>query len=73
MPVLTAREVLRALAKAGFVEKRVSGSHYLLVHQNDAARAVTVPYHGARDLKPGTLRSIIRQAGLSIEELRALL
>ncbi len=73
LPVLPAREVFRALRKAGFVEKRVSGSHYLLVDPNDPTRAVTVPYHGARDLKPGTLRSIIRQAGLTIDEFRALL
>lgn len=73
LPVLRARDVLRALRKAGFVEKRVSGSHYLLAHPSDPGRAVTVPYHGTRDLKPGTLRSIIRQAGLTVEEFRALL
>ena len=73
LPVLKAREVLRALQKAGFIENRISGSHYLLVHSNDPARAVTVPYHGARDLKPGTLRSIIRQAGFTIDEFRAFL
>jgi predicted RNA binding protein YcfA (HicA-like mRNA interferase family) len=73
LPVLNARDVLRALRKAGFVDKRVSGSHYLLAHRDDPARAVTVPYHGARDLKPGTLRSIIRQAGFSIEDFRKFL
>lgn len=73
LPVLKAREDLRALRKAGFVEKRASGSHYLLVDPNDPARGVTVPYHGAKDLKPGTLRSIIRQAGLTIAEFRNLL
>jgi predicted RNA binding protein YcfA (HicA-like mRNA interferase family) len=73
LPVLTAREVLRALRKEGFAEKRVSGSHYLLAHPDDPVRAVTVPHHGTRDLKPGTLRSIIRQAGLTVEEFRELL
>jgi hypothetical protein len=34
---------------------------------------VTVPVHSGRDLKPGTLRSIIRQAGLSVEEFKELL
>jgi len=36
-------------------------------------RTVTVPVHAARDLKPGTLRSIIRQAGLTTEEFTKLL
>jgi predicted RNA binding protein YcfA (HicA-like mRNA interferase family) len=51
----------------------VIGSHYVLAHTDNAALAVTVPYHGNRDLKPGTLRSIIRQAGLSVDELIDLL
>ena len=73
LPALRARDVLRVLAKAGFVERRVSGSHHILVHRDDAARAVTVPFHGARDLRTGTLRAIIRQAGLTVDEFRDLL
>jgi predicted RNA binding protein YcfA (HicA-like mRNA interferase family) len=61
------------LQRAGFIVDRIAGSHYIMAHSNDARRAVTVPVHGARDLKPGTLRSIIRQAGLTVEELRNLL
>jgi predicted RNA binding protein YcfA (HicA-like mRNA interferase family) len=34
---------------------------------------VTVPLHGSKDLKPGTLRSIIKQAGLSVEQFVDLL
>jgi predicted RNA binding protein YcfA (HicA-like mRNA interferase family) len=34
---------------------------------------VIVPVHGNRDLKPGTIRSIIRQSGLSVSEFRDLL
>ncbi len=44
-----------------------------MVFTGNPARTVTVPVHSSRDLKPGTLRSIIKQAGLSLEELRALL
>jgi predicted RNA binding protein YcfA (HicA-like mRNA interferase family) len=73
LPVVQANDVLRALRRAGFVEKRVSGSHHILAHRDDPARAVTVPVHGARDLKPGTLRAIIRQAGLTVDEFSALL
>jgi predicted RNA binding protein YcfA (HicA-like mRNA interferase family) len=44
-----------------------------LTHPGDPTRTVSVPCHSARDLKPGTLRSIIRQAGLSVDEFAGLL
>ena len=65
--------MLRALHRAGFVVARTSGSHYVLARPDDPARAVTVPFHGRRNVKPGTLRNIIRQAGLTVEEFRDLL
>lgn len=58
-----ARDVIRALQRAGFVVDRVSGSHYILGLPHDPSRAVTVPFHVAKSLKPGTLRNIVRQAG----------
>jgi predicted RNA binding protein YcfA (HicA-like mRNA interferase family) len=45
----------------------------MLVHSSNPRRAVTVPFHGAHSLKPGTLRNIIRQAGLTVDDFRALL
>jgi predicted RNA binding protein YcfA (HicA-like mRNA interferase family) len=73
LPAVNARQVLVALRRAGFVVDRISGSHHMLVHPGDARRTVTVPFHGARSLRLGTLRSIIRQAGLTVEEFRRLL
>lgn len=73
LPAVTARQALAALHRAGYEVKRISGSHYLLMHPAHPERAVTVPFHGTRDLKAGTLRSIIRQAGLTVEAFRALL
>ena len=52
---------------------RVVGSHHVMVFSGDATRTVIVPVHSSPDLKPGTLRSIIRQAGFSLEEFKALL
>ena len=72
LPSLTAREVIRALEKAGFAVTRTSGSHARLVHMADPSRQVTVPMHSG-DLKRGTLRAIIGQAGLSVSEFIALL
>jgi predicted RNA binding protein YcfA (HicA-like mRNA interferase family) len=73
LPVVNGRQVVRALAKAGFVVDRVAGSHHILVYPTDPRRTVTVPVHGARDLRRGTLRAILRQAGLSVEEFVPLL
>lgn len=73
LPAVNARQVLAALRRAGFVVDRISGSHHMLVHTTDSRRTVTVPFHGARSLRPGTLRNIVRQAGLTVEEFRDLL
>ena len=72
LPALKAREVIRALERAGFVASRTSGSHCRLIHSTDPARKITVPVHSA-DLKRGTLRSIIAQAGLTVAEFLDLL
>ena len=64
LPVLNPKKVIKALERGGFYVHRVSGSHYVL---KNGGRRVTVPYHN-RDLKPGTLASIIEQAGLTVAE-----
>lgn len=73
LPAVSGREVLRALQKAGFATVRVSGSHHRLVHSDDASRAVTIPVHGSKPLKPGTLQAILRQARIPASELKDLL
>jgi predicted RNA binding protein YcfA (HicA-like mRNA interferase family) len=72
LPAVTAREVIRALERAGFVVSRTSGSHCRLIHASDPTRKVTVPVHGG-DLKRGTLRAIIAQAGLTVADFMTLL
>ena len=72
LPTLTARQVIRALERAGFKQSRMSGSHCRLIHASDPVRKVTVPVHSG-DLKRGTLRAIIAQAGLTMVEFLALL
>jgi len=73
LPSLKVREVIRTLERAGFVVSRTSGSHCRLVHAIDPTRKVTVPPHSGTDLKRGTLRAIITQAGLTVEEFIELL
>ena len=73
LPVASGKDVVRALRSIGFVVDRIIGSHHVMTFPGDPTRTVTVPVHGGRDLKPGTLRSIIRQAGLRVEEFTGLL
>jgi predicted RNA binding protein YcfA (HicA-like mRNA interferase family) len=48
-----------------------TGSHHILKHPEDARLRVTLPWH-SKDLKLGTLRSIIEQAGCTIEFIALL-
>jgi predicted RNA binding protein YcfA (HicA-like mRNA interferase family) len=70
---VSGRDVVRALQRAGFITKRIRGSHHILVHGSDPSRRTTVPVHGGSSLKRGTLRAILKQAKLTEDELRALL
>jgi predicted RNA binding protein YcfA (HicA-like mRNA interferase family) len=73
LPVVGGRTVVRALTRAGFVVERIVGSHHVMTFPGDPTRTVTVPVHGNRDLKPGTLRSIIRQARMTVDEFSKFL
>lgn len=63
-------ECVRALGKADFSFHHQRGSHAYMVRE-DPVSTVVVPMH--KTIKPGTLRSIIRQAGLTVEEFALLL
>jgi len=71
IPSVRGQRVVRALEKAGFKVARVAGSHHVLRHPD--GRGTTVPVHPGRDLAKGTLRSILADTGLTIEELLRLL
>ncbi len=70
LPRVSGRECARALVKAEFYQKRQHGSHIILRRDNPFAQLV-VPDH--KELDRGTLRAIIQQANLSIDEFIALL
>ena len=72
LPRLGALELVRALKRAGFEEKRQKGSHLHLKRERDKKR-VTVPMHKGRDIPSGTLRGILKDADLSVDEFRQLL
>ena len=72
LPVTTGRKMVKALEQAGFIVHHTTGSHHILRHQTDFNRRVTVPMHPG-DLKAGTVRHILKQSGLSLNELIELL
>ncbi len=72
LPRVDAQQLIRALKRVGFEGQRQRGSHLHLRRTSDSKR-VTVPVHKGRDLPTGTLRAILRDAELSIEEFRKLL
>ena len=69
LPRVSGADVIHALERAGFVFRSQRGSHRKIRHPD--GRTVIVPMH--RELAPGTLRSILKQAGLSVEQMRDLL
>jgi predicted RNA binding protein YcfA (HicA-like mRNA interferase family) len=63
---------LRALQRAGYFVERVKGSHHILMHPARPELRVTIAMH-RKDLKRGSLASIVSQAGLTTEEFLKLL
>ncbi|KKQ35731.1 MAG: hypothetical protein US50_C0006G0004 [Candidatus Nomurabacteria bacterium GW2011_GWB1_37_5] len=67
LPSLSSKKLLQILKKSGFKIDHISGSHYILYNQMNNKR-VTLPFHN-KDIAKGTLLSILKEAGLSKEDL----
>ena len=70
LPALNAREIVRAFGQAGFEFQRQTGGH-LILYSAVRHQTLSVPNHAS--VKRGTLRALVRQAGLTIEEFLRLL
>ncbi len=70
LPTVSGERAVSAFLKAGWIKDRQHGSHAILVKPGHPA-TLSVPQH--RHLAPGTLRSLIRYAGMSVEQFVALL
>lgn len=68
---VSGRDVVKALTKIGYELDRQRGSHMILRRTLPPHRRLVVPDH--KDMAKGTLRSIIRQAGLTVDEFIELL
>ena len=66
LPALRPQQVIRALERAGWQVHRQRGSH-VSMRKEGVLFLITVPLH-RRDLPRGTLRDIIKDAGLTVEE-----
>lgn len=72
LPVVSGDALVRALGKFGYVAVRQKGSHVRLRHSTDPQRlAVTVPLQA--EIAFGTLRRILRDAAITVEELLSAL
>lgn len=70
LPRLTAERAIKALEQAGFSFSRQSGSHK--IYKNKEGKRVTIPFHSGKILHPKILKSILRDADLTVEEFNEL-
>lgn len=71
LPSLTPLKIIKALEKKGFILDRIKGSHHIYYNQI-TKRRVIIPLH-KKDIPKGTLLDILKEAGMSKDELRELL
>jgi predicted RNA binding protein YcfA (HicA-like mRNA interferase family) len=71
LPGLSGNDLCKALKKAGYDIDHQTGSHIIMRNATPPYRRLTVPNH--KELAKGTLRAIIHQAGITVEELLQLI
>jgi predicted RNA binding protein YcfA (HicA-like mRNA interferase family) len=71
LPLLSGSELCKVLKKTGYLKDHQTGSHIILRNIHPPHRRLTVPDH--KEIAKGTLRAIIQQAGLTLEEFQDLL
>lgn len=71
LPRVSGREVVKALTKVGYEQDRQRGSHIILRQGSYPHRRITMPDH--KEVAKGTLRAIIRETGLTVDEFKTLL
>lgn len=71
LPVLSAKDLIKVLARLGYEIDHQTGSHIILRNTHYPFRRLTIPNHN--EIAKGTLHAIIRQAGLSLDEFISFL
>ena len=72
LPIVSGKEVVKVLCKIGYEHVRTKGSHAIL-HKFTEKGKVTIPVPLHKELAKGTLKSILNQAELEVEDLLNLL
>ncbi len=70
LPAISPEKLARALKRSGFLLERVKGSHHVY-YNPQTKKTVVIPFHG-RDRPKGVLNEILKQAGITREELMEL-
>jgi predicted RNA binding protein YcfA (HicA-like mRNA interferase family) len=73
IPVLTARDVISGLKKAGFVLYRQARGSHEIWYNSVTKRRTTIPNHPGVDIPKGTLRAILKEADVSLEKFLKLI
>lgn len=71
LPVISGKEAVKAFSKIGYQVDHQTGSHIILRKESPPYRRLTVPNH--KELAKGTLRALLREAGIAVKEFHGLL
>lgn len=71
LPIVSGLDAVKVFAKLGYQIDHQTGSHVILRHKEPPHRRLTIPAH--KELAKGTLRAIIREAGITVEQFTELL
>jgi predicted RNA binding protein YcfA (HicA-like mRNA interferase family) len=71
LPTVSGKDLCKLLKKIGYVIDHQTGSHLVLRNENPPHRRLTIPAH--KEIAKGTLRAILRHAGLTVEEFEKLM
>jgi predicted RNA binding protein YcfA (HicA-like mRNA interferase family) len=68
MKSVSGKKLCKIVERQGWILKRITGSHYIYT-QEGVSVILSIPVHGNRDLPPGTLKSLLKDAGLTATDL----
>jgi len=71
IPPISPNKIVKILEKEGFKVIRQKGSHVIMI--NSRKTRIVIPVHPGKDIKPGLIRAILREAGISREKFLKLL
>jgi predicted RNA binding protein YcfA (HicA-like mRNA interferase family) len=71
IPPISPNKLIKILEKEGFKVIRQKGSHVIMI--NSKKNRIVIPVHPGKDIKPGLIRAILNEAGISREKLLKLL